>query len=153
MKHKNMTKTQRHNHTQFLLMNEIHRTCTNTEWNELARIVATYLWEAMWWPHAFARSDYNEAKMHFNINHQWENHKNPKNITLEDETPKCLWDPMWLVDMSTSQGHKLCVRSPFGVLSILSERFSREVDIPNNLVQAFAYLLGVSMPQKCHLGP
>jgi hypothetical protein len=50
--------------------------------------------------------------------------KNPKhqNPNLEDETPKVLWAPRWLVDTSTSQGHKFCIRSPFGVHDSSLER-------------------------------
>jgi hypothetical protein len=35
--------------------------------------------------------------------------KEEKTLTLEDETPKVLWAPRWLVDMSTSQGHNVFI--------------------------------------------
>jgi hypothetical protein len=49
-----------------------------------------------------------------------------KTLTLEDENPKGLWAPMWVVDTSTSWGHNFFIRSPFWALDTPLERSNRE---------------------------
>jgi hypothetical protein len=66
---------------------------------------------------------------------------NIKTLTLEDETPKVLWAPRWLVDTSTSWGHNFCIQSPFGVHMIAHWK---------ELFQGLQLLVGA---KECHGNP
>jgi len=67
--------------------------------------------------------------------------------------PKGCWAPMGVVNTSTSQGCNVCIRSLFGALDTLLERYSRGVHIPFVLASTLGYMLGIFEPKKCRLGP
>jgi len=50
--------------------------------------------------------------------------------------------------MPTSQWHKFCIRSLFGVLDTPLERYRRGVHIPYSLAYASSYILGTTEPKN-----
>jgi hypothetical protein len=66
---------------------------------------------------------------------------------------KGLWASMGVVDTSTSQERNFCIRSQFGVLVTLLERYSQGVHIIFILVFSFGYMIGDYDPKKHRLGP